>query len=93
MFREEDKYNPYSPREVAKTGLKTLLLFGFMVISAVITVAFVIGRWSLWPFAGFLVAQIAFALLLEYLIPDNKSFPGHMLSGEKAPNPPSDQKP
>lgn len=59
------KINPNFPNELAKDSIRDLLLYIFAAISGAVTFLMALSMWSLWPFVGWPVAVIAFALLLD----------------------------
>jgi hypothetical protein len=65
MLKEDKKLGIPSPGDFAKSALKELLLYAFMAVTAVITVVIALSLRSWWPFAGWLVVVVAFAILLE----------------------------
>jgi hypothetical protein len=70
MVNDNEQIDPNdqnSPGSFAKSILKDLILYAFMAICAVIAIFAALNMRSWWPFAGWVVAVIAFGWWLERL--------------------------
>lgn len=64
MLKEDDELAPKLLETTAKSALKELIFYAFMVISVIITIIIAYNMQSWWPFAGWFAATLAFGLWL-----------------------------